>query len=315
MKHLFLIDSPENLVISKDSSLLWALSLKERGEYVRLLFRENLTISTLYAELEVCDFFGSIGNGTIFFIENFALDGPPGERIRLGPECIIYMRLDPPIDLEYLEALWKLEFLRSRFKVRVSNHPVALAGMNEKLLAFALAKRPLPSYIGPPGRERDRFIKDLIAKGVKDFIAKPLDLFQGRGVRRFSSKEYLAGKIESEGGLIYQPFYQDIFQGEVRALFFQGEFRGAILKRPAPGGFLTNIAQGGSYEAIDLKTDDPKIFQECEVVAQSLLEDGIDLIAFDVMGDALSEANITCPGLLVEMSNAFKRNLCQELIF
>ena len=84
----------------------------------------------------------------------------------------------------------------------------------------------------------------------------------------------------------------------------------AIIKIPKNGEFLANIAQGASYKAIKL-TDAQK--NNCDYFAQKLMKSGVDWIAFDLLGDFVSEVNITCPGLLVEVSSAHQKNLALQI--
>ncbi len=99
--------------------------------------------------------------------------------------------------------------------------------------------------------------------------------------------------------------------GEIRALYFKGEELGSILKIPKKGEFLANIAQGADFHAIKLN---PDIKKECDRICAELMKDGVDWVAFDIMGEHVSEINITCPGLLVEVSFAHKKNLALEII-
>ena len=86
---------------------------------------------------------------------------------------------------------------------------------------------------------------------------------------------------------------------------------GNILKIPKQGEFLANIARGAHYEIVELTT---KQSQACQRISKELLHKGINLIAFDILGNYISEVNITCPGLLVEVSSAYKMNLAQKMI-
>ena len=139
-----------------------------------------------------------------------------------------------------------------------------------------------------------------------------MDLYSGIGVEKFDiNDEHLTAKFskkveEYNGAIIAQPFIKAVYDGEYRAVYFDGEEVGSIMKKPLPGEFLTNIAQGAKYEKVDLPA---KVKDNCDRTARALLEDGIRIIAFDILGESITEVNITCPGLFVEVSYANKKNL------
>ena len=99
---------------------------------------------------------------------------------------------------------------------------------------------------------------------------------------------------------------EEVANGEIRSIFYKGKELGSILKIPPAGEFLANIARGAAYNKIVL---DDNIAKKCGDLASELEEKGVSLVAFDVLAGHVSEVNITCPGLLVEVSNAYNKNL------
>ena len=146
---------------------------------------------------------------------------------------------------------------------------------------------------------------------------KPLDLYQGYGVEKISinqleiEKKFESKVKENNGPIVVQPFCKEVENGEIRALYFKGKELGSILKIPKKGEFLANIAQGADFHAIELS---PIVKKECDRICIELMRDGVDWVAFDIMGEHVSEINITCPGLLVEVSFAHKKNLANDII-
>ena len=102
-----------------------------------------------------------------------------------------------------------------------------------------------------------------------------------------------------------------ILKGEIRSIFVNGRELGSILKVPPKDNFLANIAQGASYSQHKLNDSTKAI---CEKLTGSLRDEGIYFVALDIIGDCISEVNITCPGLMVEVSEACKKNLAEEMI-
>ena len=162
-------------------------------------------------------------------------------------------------------------------------------------------------------------IIDFLAKFPKQdyFIMKPLDLYQGLGVQKLHRDDekfwdkIAKGVQDFSGTLVLQPFLQEIKQGELRAVYYNGKELSSIIKIPKEGSFLANIAQGAKYELYKL---DEKIAGKCQKMADKLLEQGVNLVAFDILAGKISEANITCPGLLVEVSNAAGKNLTLQML-
>lgn len=108
-----------------------------------------------------------------------------------------------------------------------------------------------------------------------------------------------------------QPFVKEVTVGEYRAIYFDGVELGTIIKKPKEGEFLANIAQGALFEKKELPR---KLKEQCDQIAKDLFEDGTRFLAFDILGDGVNEVNITCPGLLVEVSYACKKNLCFSIL-
>ena len=184
---------------------------------------------------------------------------------------------------------------------------------NEKLVAYKREKS-LESYIGSSESGFTKFVSELKVKGIKNLILKPLDLYSGIGVQKVSIDdsqllEIFKSKVEEfEGAIITQPFQEEVYDGEIRSIYLDGKEVGTILKKPVDGDFLANIAQGAHYEAHTLSGE---VKKECDEMAQELLKDGVPFIAYDILGGAVTEVNVTCPGLLVEVSYAIKQNLAE----
>lgn len=313
MRHLFLIDPLEKLNIKKDSSLMLAHTIKESGDEVYLLFEKDFAfINHLKINVPVFSF-NSSWDGESYYLKEFSLTN--SKMITVDRECCLHMRFDPPFDARYLRYLWLLSFIEQK-GVRVVNSAQGILKYNEKLTALAHPSSAL-SYVGGESEAFFTFIQLLKEKGFTDLILKPLDLFQGMGVTKISLNDPLLRDLfqqkvlEFKGVLVAQPFLKEVYQGEVRSIYFKGKELGSILKRPPEGAFLANIAQGAHYFPTTLSLQQR---QACDEVAQQLLKEGIDWIAFDILGESLSEVNVTCPGLLVEVSNALKTNLALTLL-
>ncbi len=142
-----------------------------------------------------------------------------------------------------------------------------------------------------------------------------MDLYSGLGVEKLTfnhwEKRFEEKVVELQGPVIVQPFVEAVMKGEIRSVYFKGVEIGTILKTPKDGEFLSNIAQGASFWAEPL-SDLAK--SRTEPIVKELMQYGVDWVAFDILADAISEVNITCPGLLVEVSYAYQKNLADVVI-
>lgn len=308
MRQLLLIDPLERLNIKKDSSLMLALSMQQRGIETYLFFESDFAIHNQGKQkLTVHPFTGAFKEG-----------GPYLESFKLGTQKIIeldsgdtvHMRLDPPFDSRYLRILWMLDHLVS-LGIKVMNDPRGIMQFNEKLYAYR-SQGATPSFIGQNLKLAREFVHSL---QVKDVILKPLDLYSGLGVEKQTldhwEKRFEEKVIELGGPVIVQPFIEAVRRGEIRSIFFKGEELGTILKTPKDGEFLSNIAQGASFHAEPLSV---LARSRAKPIVDELLQYGVDWVAFDILSDTISEVNITCPGLLVEVSYAHKKNLADAVI-
>lgn len=313
MKHILFIDPIEKLNPKKDSTLMLATTMKKAGMEVYLLFEKDFYLSNkLNPEFQVYDFSSEFYEDGCY-LKSFQLGALSLQALTI--QDIIHMRIDPPFDTRYLRYLWMLRFYQEQ-GIRVMNSPDGILKYNEKLHAYAQPSS-LASYVGSSVSEFMKFAELMKKEQHLELILKPLDLFQGIGVEKISiDRQDLRAKFESKvlennGPVVAQPFCKEVTKGEIRSLYFKGIELGSILKIPKTGEFLANIAQGADFHAIELTKS---VKEECNRICAELLLDGVDWVAFDIMGEHVSEVNITCPGLLVEVSFAHKKNLASVLL-
>ena len=311
MAHIFFIDPIEKLTIKKDSSLMMALSFQKVGLECYLLFEKDFYITN-----------ESDSNLILYPLSGeFKEDGCYIQSMTVGNEIsyevssvdIIHMRIDPPYDSRYQRYLWMLDFLYNKTKCEVLNKPLRIMKYNEKLVAYQSLDHSHLSYIGSSVSGFEKFIENLKKESYSEIILKPLDLYSGIGVEKVDInranllKKFKLKVEEFHGAIVCQPFIEDVYNGEYRSIYFDGEELGTIIKLPNKGEFLANIAQGAVFEKAVLPD---KLKDICDKMAKDLYDDGARFLAFDLLGGAVNEINITCPGLLVEVSYAHEKNLC-----
>lgn len=311
-RHILFIDPLEKLLIKKDSTLMLALSLQQSGLETLLLFENDFYCSnTGHSQIDTYSFSGEYEEDGIHLKEIKLLNK---KTISFTKNDILHMRIDPPFDSRYLRYLWMLKSIKLS-GVKVINNPEGILLFNEKLYAFEQEDN-IPSYVGSSEAQFENFAKEMKAGGSSHLILKPLDLYQGIGVQKISIDETLLDNFKKkitqyQGPVVAQPFIKEVTKGEVRSIFYKGTEIGSIIKVPASGEYLANIAQGATYKLVELS---PTERETCNRICSELQTYGVDFIAFDILGGKVSEVNITCPGLLVEVSKAAGINLAKKII-
>ena len=289
-----------------------ALTMKQHGMETWLLFEDDFYWQNGNDPLSMnlCSFDGNFEEDGCH-IENFTVNAP--ERVRFDSDDVIHMRIDPPFDARYLRYLWMLRALKTR-GIKVINDPDGILLHNEKLYAYEQTQS-LPTFIGAHETEFEWFVKKLEDDGYEHIILKPLDLYQGIGVEKVNTGiaiDAFSKKVhELRGPVIAQPYCSKVEDGEIRSIFWDGVELGNILKVPPKGEYLSNIARGASYNAVKLTKKQKSM---CEKICKNLMRYGVSLVAFDILDEYISEVNITCPGLLVEVSSATGDNLAKRII-
>jgi glutathione synthase len=237
----------------------------------------------------------------------------PGAHYRFGAETIldlgtmdvVLMRQDPPFDMAYITATHLLEHIHPR--TLVVNDPAAVRNAPEKLLVThfpALMPPTLITWDTMAIRDfRDRY---------RDIIVKPLFGNGGAGVFRIKpDDENLASLLEmhfarSREPLMIQRYEPAVRQGDKRIILVDGEPMGAINRVPAAGEARSNMHVGGRPEKSTLTARDREI---CAAIGPTLREQGLIFVGIDVIGDWLTEINVTSPTGIQEIGRFDGTNL------
>lgn len=204
---------------------------------------------------------------------------------------VVLMRQDPPFDMSYITACHILEYLKGR--TLVLNDPEWVRSSPEKIIPL-----DFPDLIPPTLISRDLAAIRAFREAHKDIILKPLYGNGGAGVFRvkpddsnFSSIIEMFSGINREP-IIAQAFLPNVSAGDRRVILIDGEPAGVINRVPQPGETRSNMHVGGRAEAAELSAADRHI---CEVIGPLLKQRGLVLVGIDVIGDRLTEINVTSP--------------------
>lgn len=299
MKFLFIADPLDGFKLHKDSTYAMMREAARRGHRLFAMQAEDLA----WREGRVW--------GRCFQVE--LLPGPPspanGQRWYAAGDLIwqdladfaaVLMRKDPPFDQGYLTATWLLQMAEAK-GARVLNRPQALRDWNEKL---AIAR--FPEFIAPTLVSADAGqIRDFLAQ-QQDIVVKPLNAMGGAGVFRLGPTDPNLGSIletltrHGAEAIMAQRYLPAIAQGDKRILVIDGEpVPYALARIPAPGETRGNLAAGGTGVAQPLSERDWHIARS---LAPSLKAAGIFLAGLDVIGEHLTEVNVTSPTCFQEIS-------------
>ena len=236
----------------------------------------------------------------------------PAEEGPLGRFDVILMRKDPPFNMEYVYATYLLERAEAQGAL-VVNRPQGLRDANEKVFTAWFPQCLPPQLVT---READR-IKDFLAE-QRDLVVKPLDGFGGASIFRIrqgdDNTNVIIETLTDMGRrfVMAQRYLPEILQGDKRILLVNGEPVPHALARIPPAGELRgNLATGGEGRSMELSERDRWI---CAQVGPELRRRGLTFVGLDVIGDYLTEINVTCPTCIRELDRLNGINISAQVL-
>jgi glutathione synthase len=210
---------------------------------------------------------------------------------------VVWLRQDPPFDMGYITTTHVLDMIHP--KTLVVNDPFWVRNFPEKLLVLRFPDLTPPTLIA-----RDLAMIRAFKAEHGDIILKPLYGNGGAGVfrlgpddRNLSSLHELFSGINREP-LIAQKFLPAVSKGDKRVILVNGEPVGAINRVPQPGETRSNMHVGGRAEKVELTARDREI---CARIGPTLRDNGQIFVGIDVIGDWLTEINVTSPTGIQEL--------------
>ncbi|MBL0142264.1 MAG: glutathione synthase [Betaproteobacteria bacterium] len=305
MKIAFILDPLESLDPKKDSSIAMMREASRRGHEVYALgmpdlFVENGAVLASVVPLAIDD-----------DDEAWRREGSAQE-VPLAFFDLVLMRKDPPFDSEYLYATLLLERAEAE-GARVVNSPRALRDWNEKLSILRFAQfTPATLVARDPAR-----IHAFVDRHA-DVILKKLDGMGGTMIFRVRRDDPNRNVIvetmvgDAERTIMAQKFVAEISRGDKRVLVIEGKpFPYCLARIPKAGETRGNLAAGGTGVAQPLSARDREIAQ---TVGVQLVEAGIVLAGLDVIGDFLTEVNVTSPTCFVEIAQQTGENAAKPFL-
>jgi glutathione synthase len=225
---------------------------------------------------------------------------------------VILMRKDPPFDMEYVYATYLLEQAEAA-GVLVVNKPRSLRDANEKLFTAWFPQCTPPTLV----TRRSTLIRDFLAEH-QDIILKPLDGMGGASVFRLRREDPNVNVVletlthKETRYAMAQRFISEIAQGDKRILMIDGEpIPYALARIPAAGETRGNLAAGGTGTGEALSERDRWV---CREVGPALRERGLLFVGLDVIGDYLTEINVTSPTCIRELDKLYGLHISAQLL-
>ncbi len=278
------MDPVETINIDTDSTFLMMMEAQARGHALWVYEPDRLSMED-----------GQVtARGRALTLRNVKGDHAtlgPREVRRLKEMDVVLMRQDPPFDMAYITATHFLETIHPA--TLVVNNPAEVRNAPEKLFVTGFPGLQPPTLITSDPEAIDDF-----RARHGDMVLKPLYGGGGSGVVRLKADDpNLDALLElhamiSREQVIAQKFVPAVSRGDKRILLVDGEPVGAINRIPADGQVRSNLAKGGRAEAVALTARDEEI---CRAIGPELRRRGLLFVGIDVIGDYLTEINVTSP--------------------
>lgn len=309
MKLAFILDQLETIKINKDSSYVMMREAAARGHELFVLHQEDI----IWRDNTVVCFAKSltIAEDIMVQTKQWCSTGE-GVIMPLHAFDAVLMRKDPPFNMEYVYSTYLLE-LAEQQGARIINSPRSIRDFNEKL---AIAKFP---QFTPPTlvTRKESLILDFLQEH-RDIILKPLDGMGGAGIFRLHAGDHNISVILETmthygmRTIMMQRYIPEIKQGDKRILLIAGKpVPYALARIPKPGETRGNLNTGGTGVAQPLSTQDRVI---ADTLGPELVKQGLVLVGLDVIGDYLTEINVTSPTGMQEIFNQTGFNVAAMMI-
>ncbi|PUA18112.1 glutathione synthase [Glaciimonas sp. PCH181] len=305
MKIAFLADPLDSFKIYKDTTYAMMVEAVKRGHTIYAFEQQDMALESGIVTANVARV-TLTGDGDDWF------RAAAPTQMFLSEFDAILLRKDPPFDMEYIYTTYLLE-LAEKQGARVFNKPQAIRDHNEKL---AIAQ--FPQFISPTLVTRDATRLRAFHEEHQDVILKPLDGMGGAGIFRVKADGMNLGSIietltnNGRQTIMIQRFIPEIVAGDKRVLVIGGEVVPYTLARIPQGSEVRgNLAAGGLGVAQPLTEREREIG---ETLGPILIKRGLLLVGLDVIGNYLTEVNVTSPTCFQEIMQQAGFNVAEMFI-
>ena len=299
------MDPISQVKVTKDSSMAMMFEAQKRGYEIYYMEMQDLYLDRGQAR-------ANTHRVKVFDDTNHWYELSQQQDIALSELDAILMRKDPPFDTEYIYATYMLERAEVEGTLIV-NKPQSLRDCNEKLFTAWFADLTPRTLVTRSDTQIRAFHQEL-----KDIIIKPLDGMGGSSIFRIKEEDANVGVIietltnHGQQYAMVQEYMPEIVDGDKRILVVNGEPMPYCLARiPAMGETRGNLAAGGRGVARPLSPKDKLI---AETIAPELKKRGLYFVGLDIIGDKVTEINVTSPTCIREIEAAYPINISGKLM-
>ncbi|MBI3772237.1 MAG: glutathione synthase [Gammaproteobacteria bacterium] len=299
------MDPIDSINPKKDSTLAMLHAAQKRGWELRYLEQHDLFLRDGQA-------FGQTRNLTVHDDLKHWFTLGKTSTVPLHTLDVILMRKDPPLDMQYIHATYMLEIAEAA-GVMVINKPQSLRDANEKLYTAWFSQCCPPTLVSRDMAHLREFLRE-----QHDIIVKPLEGMGGMSIFRLQRHDpNISVVLETITGLgtryvMAQRYIPEISAGDKRILLIDGEpVPYALARIPAPGETRGNLAAGGRGEGVALTERDRWI---CAQIGPALRNKGLLFVGIDVIGDYLTEINVTSPTCIRELDALYNLDIAGQLM-
>jgi glutathione synthase len=306
----FVMDPLTSINSKKDSTFAMMLAAQKSNWEIHTIYQADL-----YTENEIPRTYSRItqveDNPEHWFTFHTKQD------IDLSSLDVILMRKDPPFDIEYIATTYILQ-LAEQLGTLVVNKAASLRDNNEKMFITQFPQCCTPFMVSRNKNRLREFVNQRFQAEHQDVILKPLDGMGGTSIYRVNPQDpnlsvILETVSENESRTVMaQQFIPEIIHGDKRVLLVDGEaVPHALARIPAAGETRGNLAAGGTGVGVDLSERDHWI---CQQIAPVLKQQGILFAGIDIIGDYLTEINITSPTCIRELDRIYSLDIAGDLL-
>jgi glutathione synthase len=278
------MDPIERINIAGDSSFALLLEAQARGHELAYYTPDHMS---------------QLGVDVFAWVQPLRVKDVAGDHATLGEVArrnlrdfdVVLLRQDPPFDLAYITSTHMLELLGP--KTIVVNDPAAVRDAPEKILVMQFPDVMPPTLISRDKREIEAFRKRFPAT-----VMKPLYGHGGAAVFKVDAKDMNFGSlfdmfsVKFREPWVIQEYMPEVTQGDKRIILVEGEPLGAVNRKPQQDDIRSNMVRGGRAELSPLTKREREI---CERIGPELKKRGLVFVGIDVIGDRLTEINVTSP--------------------
>ena len=281
---LFITDPVETLSVKKDTSLFMIEHAQSIGirsyqcEMLDILFNNN---------------FVNADAREITFFEQKIVLADSSLNIKLQDFDYVFMRKDPPVDQDYMNTLHLLDLAKAD-GAKVINDPSAIKKFNEKVFALYFKEHIPNTLVSTKISEIENFLA-----AFKEIVIKPLDGMGGESIYKINkinkAEKSIIEQLTQQGmtAIVAQEFIPEIYEGDFRILIINGiPFHKTLARIPQGKSFKGNLAAGGKGVAADLTQHQKVVANE---IGKVLVANGIIFAGLDMIGQKVTEINITSP--------------------